>query len=256
MCRLVEAKPPCPICKRSIKKTVKVYLTIATADCDSSSCQEIQRLNQSAVATLKENSRLQKRLRELQSVSNDQSDLLLRILPRYNQLDQQHGALKRDQKLLKKQLEAVEDENWELLLNCVDAQAKLKEEREVRENLAMKLEETVDKNKDLFAIWKTLEGQLKKSTLKTKEVKAKLKKHHGQQMGKLEQDRMKVEQTKLEKNRLKCDLERYQEEEYKSNRKIKQVTKKFKRGSLNGDGSSIRKLKAYSGINFVLCTPS
>jgi chromosome segregation ATPase len=237
-CQAVDANPPCPVCKQRIKKTVKVYLTIATDDFNSSSFQEIQRLNKSAVTSLSENSRLQKRLHELQSVSNDQSDQLRRILPRYNQLNQQHRALKRDQKLLKKQVQVVEDENRELLFDCFDAKAKLKEEQEKRENIAMKLEETVDENKDLFAIWETLEVYLEKSTLKTKEVKAKLKEQLRQRSEELEQVRMEVDQTKLEKNCLKRDLERFQEEDNKLNRMIKQVAKNFKRGSLNGGYSN------------------
>jgi chromosome segregation ATPase len=239
-CHPYEAKPACPVCKQRIQKMIPVYLTVEEPK------------DASEAVIVKENVSLQRRLRELQTLSNDQSELLLRILPRFDHLEERHGSLKREKKLLKKQLESLEDENWELLFDCFDAQAKLKEAREEREDIEMKLEETVDENKDLFCIWETLEEQLKKSTLKKKEVKSKLKERLRQQRQELEQVKIEVDMTKSEKNRLTSDLERYHLEVTKLNKKMKKVAKKVKIQRA-GAGSTKRKIKkTYSGINILM----
>lgn len=243
----MEARPACPVCKKGIKKTIKVYLTIASSG--SSSCQNVQE-HDAAVASVKENSRVQQRLRELQQLSNDQSDLLLRILPRYDRLEERHGALKREKKRLKQQLEAVEDENWELLFDCFDAQAKLKEANEERNDIEIKLEETVDENKDLFAIWEALEKQLETSMVKKKEVKAKLKERLREQREELDLLKTEVDRNMYEKSRLKGDLELYQEELSKLKKKMKLAGKSVKRRT--GRGKARRTLRTYSGVNFIL----
>ena len=103
---------------------------------------------------------LEKRIIELQSLSADQSEILCRLVPRHDHLEARYNKLKEEKQQLKRQLKAVEDENWDLRFDCFDATAKLERARAHRDTLECRLEEAEGENKDLHVIGESLEQQL------------------------------------------------------------------------------------------------
>lgn len=149
--------PKCCVCKRKVKKFHKIYLNVVQC-CP---VEEKQKVEQSIIYAKQENARLSKRLSDLQSLSNDQSDMLVRILPRCDKLESRCSHTKQHNRQLRKQVEELKEENRELLLENQETKTQL--------------DEAIEENMDLYVIWDTLEDQLEQSRSETKVVKQKLK---------------------------------------------------------------------------------
>jgi len=167
-CALKRAKVQCCVCKRKVKKFHNIYLNVSQC-CPVEASVEKKKTEKSIVEAKQENSKLKKRLQELQTLSNDQSDLLFRILPRYDKLESRCSYTKRENRHLHKQVEALKDENWELLFDNFETKSKLSRTEQ-------RLEEADGENMDLHVIWDTLEDQLEKSSVEKKRAKKKAKK--------------------------------------------------------------------------------
>lgn len=165
-CSHFRTATKCCVCKRKVKKFHKIYLNIP------SQCCPVEEKTKESIAEMKEeNSRLQERLEELQALSNDQSDLLFRILPRYDKLESRSSHLKRENRNLRKRVEALKDENFDLMFDSFEMRSKLSRTEE-------QLEEAEGENMDLHAIWDTLEDRLEETThsLQMKKAKRKVRK--------------------------------------------------------------------------------
>jgi chromosome segregation ATPase len=192
--------------KRKVKKFQKVYLTV-------SRCQPEQ-VEMSIVEARRENLRLQKRLRELKTLSDDQSDLLFRILPRYDHLETRCCHTKREKRDLQKRLAALEDENWELLIDTFEVKT-------TNRNLEMLLEEEDGENTDLREIWDSLEDRLEQSISEKKEAEEKLKQQLQERTAQLEKMRKEMSQLKAEKKGLRAAMSQSRIEVARLRKKLK-----------------------------------
>eukprot|EP00546_Thalassionema_frauenfeldii_P006066 CAMPEP_0178917444 /NCGR_PEP_ID=MMETSP0786-20121207/13252_1 /TAXON_ID=186022 /ORGANISM="Thalassionema frauenfeldii, Strain CCMP 1798" /LENGTH=201 /DNA_ID=CAMNT_0020590999 /DNA_START=356 /DNA_END=961 /DNA_ORIENTATION=+ len=157
-------------------------------------------------ATLrKEKRKLEKKHCILQSLSNDQNEILTMLLRRQNDLETQCSNMKRESKFLKAQLKNSENECWELRLECYENEVNLSEMKSKQNLLEMELEDTNAENKDLHDIWGTLERRLDAAKLKRKSVQSKMKINLQEKCEELET--MKEEMTKLRKNKISIERE-------------------------------------------------
>lgn len=200
------SRPQCPVCKRKVKKFQKVYLTV-------SPCQPEQ-VETSIVEARRENLRLQKRLRELKTLSDGQSDLLFRILPRYDHLERRYCHTKREKRDLQKRLAALEDENWELLIDTFEVKT-------TNRNLERLLDEADGENTDLREIWDSLEDRLEQSISEKKEAEEKLKQQLQERTAQLEKTRKEMSQLKAEKKGLRAAMSQSRIEVARLRKKLK-----------------------------------
>lgn len=105
---------------------------------------------------MQENLKLKKSLQELETLSNDQSDLLFRILPRYDKLESRCMHAKRENRHLRKQVQALRDENFDLLYENMETKS-------MQSRAETRLKETEGENMDLHAIWDILDARLETS---------------------------------------------------------------------------------------------
>lgn len=152
---------------------------------------------------------MEKRIIELQALSADQSEILCRLVPRHDQLEARNCKLKEEKMLLKRQLKAVEDENWDLRFDIFDATAKFERAMAHLHDLESKLEGAAVENRKLLLVGDTLEKELVAAKSKRKVVKAKLKvlaREHFQQIDIVKQE---MERMKQEKDELKGQLAKF-----------------------------------------------
>lgn len=151
--------PRCPVCKHKAKRFVKMYLELSSPQqnessststaLSTSSCIESE-ADEAVRCLSSENFRLKQKMRELESVSKDQSELLLEVLPKYDALEHQaklHGI---EKAYLESKLEGIEAENAELISdwNLVE----IKMQNLEGENQALKEENGILKStKDILA---------------------------------------------------------------------------------------------------------
>lgn len=167
----------------------------------------------------RENLRLQKRLRELKTLSDDQSDLLFRILPRYDQLKTRYCHTKGEKRDLQKRLASLEDENWELVIDTFEVKT-------TNRNLERRLEEVDGENTDLHEIWDTLEDRLEKSISQTHEAKQKLKQQLQERTAQLEKTKKKMSKLKEEKKGLRAAMTQSRNEVARLRKKLKHPPKR------------------------------
>ena len=152
---------------------------------------------------------MEKRIIELQDLSTDQSEILCRLVPRHDHLEARNCKLKEEKMLLKRQLKAVEDENWDLRFDTFDATAKFERAMAHLRDLESKLETAAVENRKLLLVGDALEKQLVAAKSKRKDVKAKLKvlaREHFQQIDIVKQE---MERMKHEKDALKGQLAKF-----------------------------------------------
>jgi chromosome segregation ATPase len=208
-----DSKPPCPLCKRKVKKFHKVYLTVS---------QRQPEQEESSIADVrKEKVRLQKRLRELKRLTNDQSDLLFRILPRYDHLETRYSHTKQEKRNLKKRLEALEDENWELLIDSFEVKT-------TNRNLETQLEQANGENMDLHAIWDNLEDQLEDQISQKKRATQKLKQQVQEQVAHLAKTKKGMSKLKAETKVLRAAMTQSRDEVVRLRKKLKHSPRKRK----------------------------
>ena len=208
--------PKCSVCTRKVKKFHKLFLSV-TQCCP---VEEKEKVEQTIADVKKENSKLQKRLRDLQTLSNDQSDILFRILPRYDKLESRCSDMKRDNRHLRKQVDALKDENWELLFENYETKSKLS-------RAELRLDEADGENMDLHDIWDTLEDQLEKSSLGERRAKRKVKKRSRE----LEEAKREMNTLKAGKKRLRAAITQSRDEVNRLRKMLKQPPRKKRRSS-------------------------
>ena len=222
-----RAVPQCPVCKRKVKKFHKVYLNLPRITKEESSLEK-EKVEKSIVNVRKENLRLHKRLRDLKTLSNDQSDLLFRILPRYDQLETRYSHMKRERRDLQKRLDALDDENWELLFDNLEAKTSLSRAEEGARNLEMRLEEADGENHDLHVIWDNLEDRLDKSISQKKRAKNKLKQRLRKRTAQLDNFSEEMKKLKAEKKCLEAEMAQSRDEVARLRKKLKSAPRKAK----------------------------
>ena len=162
--------PRCPICKHKAKRFVKMYLELTSNNKQQPSFQTDQSSSSSTTSTTStinpvmmeseadqavrclssENFRLKQKLRELESVSKDQSELLLEVLPKYDAMEHQAKLHTIEKAYLESKLEGIEAENAELISdwNLVE----IKMQNLEGENQALQEENEILKNaRDILA---------------------------------------------------------------------------------------------------------
>jgi chromosome segregation ATPase len=206
-------KPPCPLCKRKVKKLHRIYMTVSQ--------RQPEEVESTIAEMRKENVRLQKRLREIKRLTNDQSDLLFRILPRYDHLEARYSHMKQEKKSLKTRIEALEDENWELLIDSFEVKT-------TNRALETQLEEVNGENMDLHAIWDSLEDRLEESSLEKKKVRRKLKQKLQEQTAHLATTKKGMSKLKAEKKVLQAVMTQSRIEVLRLRKKLKHSPRKWK----------------------------
>lgn len=123
--------PRCPVCKHKAKRFVKMYLELSSpqqivssststlassTSMSSSTSMHVESEADEAVRCLSsENFKLKQKMRELESVSKDQSELLLEVLPKYDALEHEVKLHNIEKAYLESKLEGIEAENAELI---------------------------------------------------------------------------------------------------------------------------------------------
>lgn len=201
---------PCPVCKRHVKRFRKLYLTYQEEEKVESSGSTSS--SSTAIQLTRENIRLQKRLRELKTLSNDQSDLLFRILPRYDHMESRHDKLKRDKVELQKHIQHLNQQHCELVHQWTSTEERYQHIQDQQRQLLNKLEDVNAENKDLHDIWDTLETQLNQSMEKRRSIKQKLKLNVQERDLQLEMMKSQCKQLKQQKKAFKVALRQSQEQ--------------------------------------------
>jgi hypothetical protein len=112
---------------------------------------------------------------DLEATLSNQSNLLKRLVPRQKHLESKNVLLMEEKEDLSKQVEELEDENWDLRLDCFDATAKLDRAVTYNEALESKLELSVMENQELKVYSSNLEKRLQASKRKQKVMKHNMK---------------------------------------------------------------------------------
>jgi len=182
-----------------------------------------------------EKEELAERLNKLQALSSDQSEILCRLVPRHDHLEARYAEVKKERQLLKRQLDMVEDENWDLRFSCFDAEAKLQRTKAHRSSVESKLEEAVGENHDLHEIWDSLEQQLEVTKTKRKSCKSKLMQKLREKCQQLDTSQQEMEKTKKEKEALQAQLSRFclQVSKLKSAKKKRRAKSKHRMQKVN-----------------------
>jgi chromosome segregation ATPase len=174
-----------------------------------------------------EKDQLLERLEELQALSADQSDILCRLVPRHDHLEARYAQVKKERHILKRQLDIMEDQNWDLRFSCFDAAAKLDSTKADRANVELQLEEAVAENHDLHEIWDSLEEQLEVTKRKRKACKAKLMQKLQETGQQLDSTQEEVNKAKHEKELLQGQLSRFRVQVSK----LKEVRKEMRKNT-------------------------
>lgn len=191
----------CCVCKKKTKRFCNIFLSFES----SRPSLEKDVILEKEATLRKEKRKLEKKHCILQSLSNDQNEILTMLLRRQNDLETQCSNMKRESKFLKAQLKNSENECWELRLECYENEINLSEMKSKQNLLEMELEDTNAENKDLHDIWGTLERRLDAAKLKRKSVQSKMKINLREKCEELQT--VKEEMTKLRKAKVSIERE-------------------------------------------------
>eukprot|EP00566_Odontella_aurita_P017125 CAMPEP_0113551126 /NCGR_PEP_ID=MMETSP0015_2-20120614/14358_1 /TAXON_ID=2838 /ORGANISM="Odontella" /LENGTH=262 /DNA_ID=CAMNT_0000451997 /DNA_START=451 /DNA_END=1238 /DNA_ORIENTATION=+ /assembly_acc=CAM_ASM_000160 len=183
-----KVMPHCPCCKKRTKHFYNVFLTFDQGKengCNAG-CADATK---AVVALTGENVNLTKRLREMKSLSRDQSELLFRILPQYDEMESKYKKERKESAHLK-------EKNLELEKEKEEIHAK-------KRQIERRLKETDEENLDLHFIWDELDSKLLRTRKKRKEIKCALK----EQAQELSETKKRVNAVARENKRLKLSLE-------------------------------------------------
>eukprot|EP00547_Thalassionema_nitzschioides_P004330 CAMPEP_0194221952 /NCGR_PEP_ID=MMETSP0156-20130528/31705_1 /TAXON_ID=33649 /ORGANISM="Thalassionema nitzschioides, Strain L26-B" /LENGTH=157 /DNA_ID=CAMNT_0038952533 /DNA_START=430 /DNA_END=903 /DNA_ORIENTATION=+ len=134
--------------------------------------------------------------------------------------------MKRESKLLKRQLKATEHECWELRFECYENETHLSEMKSRQTSLEMELEDTNAENKDLHDIWGALERRLDTAKLKRKSIQSKVKVSLRQKCEELEVFKEEMEKLKRDKVAAERELAGYRKKVLKLETGTKDRVKK------------------------------
>ena len=231
--------PRCPVCKRKSKKFVDIYLTFEEreytkrrSDSDDShhgdddtgdergcSASAYADATQALASLTSENMRLRRTLQEVKSVSKDQGELLLNVLPRFDELQSQLAKTTKAKEGIEKELREVEEENSELLTGWNNIEMKMQMVKIEKEELEEKLRETKRKNDDLNQKWNELDLKYTKARKKRKMLVSK-------QANELKDVKFQITKSKMEKDELCGMLKKAQMKSLSLKRMIKKLKRK------------------------------
>lgn len=255
-----EKMPKCPVCKSKAKKFVDIYLTFEDKDIVRSSrkrsCSECSsNLDGNnfeigndgdsdtddatkAVASLtSENMRLRKSLQELKSVSKGQGELLLDVLPRFDELQSKLAASTKEKERMEKELRDVEEENSEMLAGWNEIEMKMQIVKIERDELEERLKESKQKIEDLNTKWNDLDQKLIRAKKKRKILES-------QQEVELNDVKIQIKKSQIEKDELLGLLKKARAKATNLKRAIKKLKRKQAKES---NGSSPLKLSERKG---------
>mmetsp|Transcript_6256 Transcript_6256/g.7931 ORF Transcript_6256/g.7931 Transcript_6256/m.7931 type:complete len:276 (+) Transcript_6256:157-984(+) len=210
----------CPICKTKSKKFIPIYLSFEAREnpsvggggdeneCSSSCADATQ-----AVASLtSENMRLRKSLQEMKTLSKNQSDKLIDILPRFDEVQARLSEISKDKEQIERELREVEEENSELLSGWNDIEMKNNE-------LKVRLLETKRENVTLSSNWSKLDQKLSRARRKRKLIESR-------QTDELNNVKGQITKSLSEKQELFALLKKSQSEAIKLKRIVKKINRK------------------------------
>lgn len=237
--------PRCPICKRKSKKFVDIYLTFEDRECamigmekgdkenendndGDVNCSEGEELSRTCyddtrkalISSTSENMRLRKMLQELKSVSKGQGDLLLDLLPKFDDLQSRLTMTEKDKESIEKQLQEVEEDNSELLTGWNDIEMKMQIVKIEKDELKDKLRESKKKNSILIAKWNELDQKLLKARKKKKLLRSK-------QTDELRNVKFQIQKSNMEKEELFNMLQKTQTKATDLERVVKLLKRKY-----------------------------
>ena len=225
-----EVMPRCPVCKKKIKKFYNVFMTFQHQDdvsCEASCADALK-----AVARITgENIHLNKRLVEMRNLSKDQSELLFRILPQYDELESNVSRIKLEKKEMTQKMRDLSEENASLLSEWNDSEVQLELVNAKKNKMERRLKETGEENLDLHFIWDELDAKLDRSKSKKKVAKMALKRKAEELDGTKDQvARLACERKELEARLEQTSQEaaQWRNETTKLRRKIKRIKRKQK----------------------------
>jgi hypothetical protein len=243
--------PRCPVCKHKSKKFVPLYLTFekedpvrttnnansnADVDANANATNNISDTSTiTAVAALSDpnyndateavrslsthNFQLQKNILELKSLSKDQSDILLEVLPKFDTLESKLRQISREKHLIEKQLLDVEAENADLISDWNEVEMKM-------QLLQTEKNELRKENTDLSMRRTEVDEKLVKAKRKRKRIEEALRdgfEDHQVQARELEVVKDEIVKSQVEKERLSCLLKESQLETDKLRKKVKKL---------------------------------
>ena len=222
--------PRCPVCKQKSKKFIALYITLDEREDSSGSCSDDA--TEAVRSLASENFQLQKTLRELQSLSKDQSDLLLEVLPKFDDLETKLDQTNEEKEMIEKELRDVEAENAELISDWNEVEMKMQLLKAEKNELKKHLKETKRENSDLSNRRDEVDQKLAKARKKKKRIES------AWEEGFVEQERQAQEldfakdqiiQSQTEKKQLTKLLEKSQSETSKLKRKVRKL-KRLQKG--------------------------
>lgn len=254
--------PRCPVCKHKSKKFVNLFL--AFDDGAGQECQECpsstagttsngsgtprnrgcyEEATEAVRSLASENFRLQKSLRELQSLSKDQSELLLEILPKLEDLESRLGAISEEKLTIEKELRLVEEENAELISDWNEVEMKMQLLKAEKNELKRSLRESMRENSELSMRHDVVDQKLAKARRKRKRIETAL--HEGlvnqeRQAQELDDVKSQIHQSQNEKENLSDLLQKSQSETMKLKREVKRLKNKKRSKKKNICSSSSR----------------
>jgi chromosome segregation ATPase len=273
--------PRCPICKHKSKKFIPIYLNFEDRpavkcsnrkrkkssenrngntnetkngngnDNDSDNendnedwvCSSSYAEATQALASLtSENMRLRKSLQEIKSVSKGQNELLVEVLPRYDDIKSKLAITTKEKERIEKELKEVEEENSELLTGWNDIEMKMQMVKIEKDELEERLRETKRKNNALTTKWNELDQKLIKAKKKRKVLESK-------QANELQGVKLEISKSNMEKQDLLNILKKSQMKSRELKRTIKKLRRKQTKFELRKKNSSVRLTESLYHLN-------
>ncbi len=234
--------PRCPVCKHKAKKFVNLFLEFDSG----STCQEASQspscyddTTEALRSLASENFRLQKSLRELQSLSKDQSELLLEILPKLDELESRLLAISEEKLTIEKELRLVEEENAELISDWNEVEMKMQLLKTEKNQLKRSLKESLRENTELSTRREVVDQKLARAKRKRKRIESAL--HEGlaqqeRQAQELDNVKNQIHKSQNEKESLTDLLQKSQSETMKLKREVKRLKKRKKKSTSSVKG--------------------
>lgn len=228
--------PPCPVCKQTSNSFVPLYLTFdqkadstSTSTSTSNSNDEnddsstnTDSIEESLMAVQSLSSRcfqLQKSLRELQSLSRDQSELLLEVLPKFDTLQTELQQTTEEKDGLNQKIDSLKTTHQHLISAKEQLKLKLDKSHQMNCKLTRRQDKISTKLVKANQKRKRMEDLVQRTAMEQERCRKELKANFMEEAGKL---------TSL--------LEQKMDEVHKLNRKVKKLKKK------SGDGRKMAKV--------------
>jgi chromosome segregation ATPase len=194
-----------------------------------------------------QNSSLRSKIQQLTSLSKDQSDILLDLLPKVDLLEDELQATQVEKEQLNKQIHSLEAENVELITDWNDVEIKL--ELLKNENCILKRQVKDYKQKLGSYIDKDVAAEQRFQKQKKKRKRVEMEKAETEQV--LEMHKFEVHMVKKEKVVLELDLEDTMGELERLKKRVKKMKKRYiANGSLRSgkENRNDREIKVHRGV--------